>query len=45
LTLIAGAGHACHLERPDAFVEAVSSWLDRHTQSPSASSNPNKASS
>lgn len=28
LRVIAGAGHACHLERPDAFAEAVQNWLD-----------------
>lgn len=26
-TLIEGAGHACHLEKPVEFVEAVTSWL------------------
>ena len=27
LEIVAGAGHACHLERPDAFLAAVTSWL------------------
>ena len=29
LEVLAGAGHACHLERPDAFLAAVTSWLER----------------
>lgn len=27
LAVIPAAGHACHLEQPDAFVDAVTSWL------------------
>lgn len=27
LNTISGAGHACHLERPDAFVDAVTGWF------------------
>lgn len=27
---IEGAGHACHLEQPDAFVETVNRFLDQH---------------
>jgi 2-succinyl-6-hydroxy-2,4-cyclohexadiene-1-carboxylate synthase len=27
---VAGAGHAAHLERPDAFVAVVRPWLARH---------------
>lgn len=27
LEVLPGAGHACHLERPDAFLAAVTSWL------------------
>lgn len=27
VAVIEGAGHACHLERPDRFVEVVSNWL------------------
>lgn len=27
LEVIPGAGHACHLERPDAFLAAVTCWL------------------
>jgi 2-succinyl-6-hydroxy-2,4-cyclohexadiene-1-carboxylate synthase len=26
--IVQEAGHACHLEKPDEFVEAVTSWLD-----------------
>lgn len=26
--IIAGAGHACHLEKPDEFVELVGGWLE-----------------
>jgi 2-succinyl-6-hydroxy-2,4-cyclohexadiene-1-carboxylate synthase len=40
LALIPGAGHACHLEAPDAFVEVVSPWLDHDSAIPSASSPP-----
>lgn len=28
LAVIGGAGHACHLERPGPFVDAVLAWLD-----------------
>lgn len=30
LTLIAGAGHAAHLEAPDQFLAVVQPWLTRH---------------
>jgi 2-succinyl-6-hydroxy-2,4-cyclohexadiene-1-carboxylate synthase len=30
LTVVPGAGHAVHLERPDAFVELVRPWLLSH---------------
>ena len=42
LAVIDGAGHACHLERPDAFLEVVLPFLDGHraTASPTASSSP-----
>lgn len=30
LVLIDGAGHACHLERPDAFSDVVADFLARH---------------
>lgn len=29
IATIEGAGHACHLERPDSFVEIVEGWLAR----------------
>ena len=39
--IIEGAGHACHLERPDAFLDAVLPFLDAHrTDRPTASSTP-----
>jgi 2-succinyl-6-hydroxy-2,4-cyclohexadiene-1-carboxylate synthase len=39
--LIEGAGHACHLERPDAFLDVVLPFLDAHrTDRPAASSTP-----
>jgi pimeloyl-ACP methyl ester carboxylesterase len=44
VAVIAGAGHACHLERPDAFLDVVVPFLDedahRVTASPTASSSP-----
>jgi 2-succinyl-6-hydroxy-2,4-cyclohexadiene-1-carboxylate synthase len=40
VAVIAGAGHACHLERPDAFLEVVVPFLHRTTASPAASSSP-----
>ena len=42
VTVIEGAGHACHLERPDAFLDAVEPFLDEghRTASAAASSNP-----
>jgi 2-succinyl-6-hydroxy-2,4-cyclohexadiene-1-carboxylate synthase len=40
IAVIAGAGHACHLEQPDAFLEVVVPFLHRTTASPAASSNP-----
>ena len=42
VALIEGAGHACHLERPEAFLDAVEPFLDegQRTASPAASSSP-----
>lgn len=40
VAVIAGAGHACHLERPDAFLDVVVPFLHRTTASPAASNNP-----
>jgi len=34
LAVVEGAGHACHLERPDAFVELVEAWLKRTAPAP-----------
>ena len=30
LALVPGAGHAAHLERPEAFVSLLRPWLDEH---------------
>ena len=30
LAVVEGAGHACHLEQPEAFLEIVGPFLDRH---------------
>lgn len=38
--VIAGAGHACHLEQPAAFLDVVVPFLHRTTASPPASSSP-----
>jgi hypothetical protein len=42
--VIAGAGHTVHLERPDAFLDVLLRWLDRHghadSANPSVSSAP-----
>jgi len=38
--VIPGAGHACHLERPDQFLDVVVPFLHRTTASPTASTNP-----
>lgn len=40
VAVIAGAGHACHLERPEAFLDVVLPFLHRATASPAASNNP-----
>jgi 2-succinyl-6-hydroxy-2,4-cyclohexadiene-1-carboxylate synthase len=40
LAVIEGAGHACHLERPDAFLDVVVPFLHRPTAIPTASSSP-----
>lgn len=32
--LVEGAGHACHLEQPDAFFEVVEAWLTRTAPAP-----------
>jgi 2-succinyl-6-hydroxy-2,4-cyclohexadiene-1-carboxylate synthase len=29
VALVEGAGHACHLERPDAFLDVVEGWLTK----------------
>jgi 2-succinyl-6-hydroxy-2,4-cyclohexadiene-1-carboxylate synthase len=34
LAVVEGAGHACHLERPDAFLELVEGWLTRTAPGP-----------
>jgi len=38
--VVAGAGHACHLEQPAAFLDVVVPFLHRTTASPTASSKP-----
>jgi 2-succinyl-6-hydroxy-2,4-cyclohexadiene-1-carboxylate synthase len=42
VVVIEDAGHACHLEQPDAFLDAVEPFLDegQRTDSPAASSSP-----
>lgn len=40
IAVIAGAGHACHLEQPGAFLDVVVPFLHRTTASPAASNNP-----
>ena len=42
VSLVPDAGHACHLERPDAFLDLVLPFLaeGQRTSSPAASSNP-----
>ncbi|MBW3614867.1 MAG: alpha/beta fold hydrolase [Actinobacteria bacterium] len=42
VVVVAGAGHAVHLEQPEAFLEAVLPFLDggHRTATPAASSNP-----
>jgi 2-succinyl-6-hydroxy-2,4-cyclohexadiene-1-carboxylate synthase len=43
LAVVPDAGHACHLERPEAFVDIVVPWLQAgaaHSASPTASSTP-----
>lgn len=39
LAVVAGAGHTVHLERPDAFLDVLRPWLDRHAESPSPTVN------
>lgn len=34
LAVVEGAGHTVHLERPDAFLDLLLPWLDRHADSP-----------
>jgi len=34
LAVVEGAGHACHLERPDAFLALVEDWLTRTQPAP-----------
>lgn len=46
LVVLDGCGHACHLERPDAFVAALRGWLAAdHTATPTARSTPNASTS
>jgi 2-succinyl-6-hydroxy-2,4-cyclohexadiene-1-carboxylate synthase len=42
LTIVPGAGHAAHLEQPDALVAIVREWLAQAvSQSPAAKASPN----
>ncbi|MEO5679052.1 MAG: alpha/beta fold hydrolase, partial [Acidimicrobiales bacterium] len=34
IAVVAEAGHPCHLERPDAFVDLVEAWFTRTAQAP-----------
>ena len=34
LAVLTGAGHACHLEQPDAFFDLVEGWLNATAQAP-----------
>ena len=34
VAVVGGAGHACHLERPDAFLDLVEDWLTRKAPAP-----------
>lgn len=34
VAVVAGAGHACHLEQPEAFLELVESWLTKTAPAP-----------
>ncbi len=40
LEVLPGAGHACHLEQPEAFLDAVTSFLDAPRESTAPPSDP-----